>query len=203
MKRNEPLFITLCAVSCAIIGISFICLMGCAVLFGSSIGSGDYFADQSNYKQFDCKIEHVDSKNLDDGDVFLRLEPDIDGFREKDFGFENKDNCRIAAENGVADILEKGAVIRIWATPAIAGNAWTYSIAGISYNGKEYLPFEVGYKNIAERQYEASHSGVVGLSVSGAVLVFGILMLVVNILIYLKSKKPTAPPQGDEKNKAE
>ncbi len=197
MKRNKPLFISLCVVSGLIIFVSFCCMMFFMFIFGPDIGRGDYYADPNNYRELDCKIVEVDT-DYDGKSIYLSLEHNSDEFEDGENFVINGENLRVARENGVNDILKKDNVITVKAAPGeFSGPGSGYSIAGLSCGGKDYLPFEVGLNNIAQWKYASSHNGTVTVSVSAAILVFGLLLLGANFIIFFKSKKPTAQSNAD------
>lgn len=195
MKRNTPVFITLLVIGLLAIGGCFIPFVITMLLFGPDIGSDKIYADPQNYIEFDGIIEEIDTSS--GVAMYIRLNHEQELFYESFIIYD--ENYDIAVNNGAAEVLTEGAKIRIAATPAYLGDGWTYPVAYLCYDGTEFLPFEIGYKNIATHQKQASDKSISIIIPLGAVILFGIILLTIDLIIYIKAK----PEKKETENASE
>ncbi|MCH5158580.1 MAG: hypothetical protein J1F33_05235 [Clostridiales bacterium] len=192
MKRNKTIFIWLCIVFGMICGVALLASCLIMVLMGPDIGSGKYYDNPDNYDTIDCKITYfVVSSEYET--YYLDLElitvPPHRAYVDSSFRIDG-DNYAVAQKNGIEDNLKEETEVQIKVASKYLGDGWIYPIAGLTCNGVDYLPFEVGYKNIAKYQYEAGRKATVAISISGSALLLGLLLLGANFIIFFKVAKP-------------
>ena len=93
------------------------------------------------------------SFSLYEGAIYLTVDHAREEFYE-DFRIDGK-NFDLAMENGLPDLLQKGASFTITAASAYLGDGWAYPIAALSFEGWEIIPFEEGRQNCVEVQQKA------------------------------------------------
>ena len=200
MKRRKPLFITLCAVTGTLSFILMYALIIVSAVLGPEIGSGEYYDNPKNYEKKDCYISMLYSAPYEDNSLSFRLKFGDDKFTEYSFVLSG-DNYRVAKKKGLLGVIDENTVMTVWIVEDYSGYGWYPELAGITYNGVEYLPLATGYKNIANDHYELSDSALVGIPVTAVLFVFVLLHFIANFIIYFVIAKPADPTKGGKDSK--
>ena len=199
MKRRKPLFISLCAVLGTLTFAFFFAFVMVAAIMGPNIGSGDYYNNPKNYEQKECTIITITKPVYDYDVIYFNLKFSDDKFTEHTFTLTGK-LYQIAEKNGLLDVIEEETEATVWVVQDYSIHGWYGNIAGFRYNGKDYLPFEEGYKYIAQTQYAASDAAIVAIPVLAVLFVFVLLHFIANFIIYFKFAKPVGKDGKSAKN---
>ncbi len=152
-KYTEKICKILTIVWSSLLAASVFPLMIWMLLYAPDLNSVPYFSDPANYLSFEGSVR---SFSLDEGAIYLTVDHAREEFYE-DFRIDGK-NFDLALENGLPDLLQKGAPFTITAASAYLGDGWDYPIAALSCEGREIIPFEEGRQNCVEVQQKAEEA---------------------------------------------
>ena len=151
-KYTEKICKILTIVWSSLLAASVFPLMIWMLLYAPDLNSVPYFSDPANYLSFEGSVR---SFSLVEDAIYLTVDHAREEFYE-DFRIDGK-NFDLALENGLPDLLQKGASFTITAASAYVGDGWAYPIAALTCEGREIGPFEEGRKNCVEVQQNAEN----------------------------------------------
>ncbi len=102
------------------------------------------------------------------------------------------ENFNLIKDAGLDELVKEGDSITFTAAKTFVGTSWSRNIVAFTYDGTEYLPFEVGKANLVSQLHLASDNATKTCIIIGSLLLFSALGLAITYLI-VKKKKIFAP----------
>lgn len=130
---------SLCGLFATLTMLSFIFFVVTGMLFGPDRFTPDYYADESNYVELECRLlEAYPSEDY----LFLAWEGE-----EASFVFRG--DCKAVAEaNGFYAEVETESTVTIVTALAVFGDGWSYPVVSIRQGDRVYLTYEYGLEQL-------------------------------------------------------